>query len=387
MTRALILGGGSNGAAMAMDLATDLAADAGDKTDWTVTVADRDEAVLDQLKAAYGVQTVTADLEQPDVISGLVAEQDIVLGALPSHLGLGALRSVVDAGKNYVDVSFMGQDATSVSKLARERGAIAVFDCGIAPGISNMAAGFAKRIMHVCEMVEIYIGGLPIARAWPYEYKAPTNARDVLEEYTRPANIVQGGKRIIRKAMSDPELINFDGIGTLEAFLTDGLRSLIHSLKVPFMFEKTLRYPGHVELMRVLHQTGLFSKKPIDVRGTDVVPLDVAQALLNDAWSYDEGEEDLTVLRVVARGVERGDPVRYQWDLQNSYDRASKTRSMARCVAYPATIMARMIVDGRFTRPGVHPPEIVGQQDGLLAHMLDELTKRDVKIVQTRTEL
>ncbi len=379
MTRALILGGGGNGSAMAMDLAGE--------DGWSITVADRDESVLTRVKESYGVNVAKADLAQPDQLRPLVAEHDIVLGALPSRLGLATLRTIVEVGKSCVDVSFMGQDATAVSRLARDKGATVVIDCGVAPGISNMAAGYAKRIMHVCERVEIYIGGLPAARRWPFQYKAPTSPEDVIEEYTRPANVVQGGKRIVRKAMSDPELIDFDGVGTLEAFLTDGLRTLLHSLNVPFMAEKTLRYPGHAELMRVLRQVGLFSKKPIEVKGQSVVPLDVTHALLGRQWAYDEGEEDLTVLRVVARGVERGDPVRYQWDLQNRYDRDSGTRSMARCVGFTAAIMARLIVDGRFDRPGVHPPEVVGQQDGLLPAILEALAARGIVVEQTRTEL
>jgi len=378
-TRALILGAGDNGSAMAMDLA---------KADsWSVTVVDQDEASLARVGDRYGVAVVQADLSEADALPPLLADQDIVLGALPRRLGLATLRTVAAAGRNYVDTSFMSQDATSVSSLARDNGATIVIDCGLAPGISNMAAGYANRIMHVCEMIEIYIGGLPTERQWPYQFKAPTSPLNVIEEYTRPATVLQGGKRILRKALSEPEFMNFPGVGTLEAFLTDGLRSLLHTLRVPFMSEKTLCYPGHIELMRVLRDSGLFSRKPIDVKGQDVAPCDVMCALLGDQWAYREGDEDLAILRVVARGVERGDPVRYQWDLHDRYDRETGTRSMARCVGFTATAVARMIADGSFVRPGVHPPEVVGQQDGLLDRMREALTERGVNIVQTRTEL
>lgn len=379
MTRALILGGGTNGSAMAMDLAG--------QDGWTVTVADHDAGVLSRVKDAYGVAVAKADLTDSEQLSALLADHDIVLGALPSHLGFAALRTVVEAGRHCVDVSFMAEDGTSLSRLARDKGSVTVIDCGLAPGISNMAAGYAKRIMHVCEMVEIYIGGLPVQRQWPFQYKAPGSPADAIEDYMRPANVMQGGKRVLRQAMSDPDLIDFDGVGTLEAFLTDGLRSLIHTLKVPFMSEKTLRYPGHIELMRVLRQTGMFSKTAIDVKGQSVVPLALTQALLGKQWSYAQGEEDLTVMRVVARGVERGDPVRYQWDLHDRYDHPTATRSMARCVGFTAAIMARMIVDGKFARQGVHPPEMVGQQEGLLPAMLEALKERGVLVQQTRVEL
>jgi len=190
---------------------------------------------------------------------------------------------------------------------------------------------------------------------------------------------VERGRVVVREALSEPELVDFAGVGTLEAFNTDGLRSLIGSFpKIPHMRERTLRYPGHIALMRVLRETGYFSKDTITVGDTKVRPLDVTAALLFPKWSFEEGEQDLTVCRVEVTGNRHGKKTRYVWELYDAYDTDTATRSMSRCTGFPATIMARMLADGRFVRPGVHAPEVCGAQPGILEAMLAELDKRGI---------
>jgi saccharopine dehydrogenase-like NADP-dependent oxidoreductase len=179
--------------------------------------------------------------------------------------------------------------------------------------------------------------------------------------------------------------VDFEGVGTLEAFNTDGLRSLVRSLDVPDMVEKTMRYPGHIELMRVFRETGLFSKEPIEVDGKQVRPLDVTAALLFPKWTFEEGEADLTVMRVSARGQRGGKPTRLTWDLLDDYDPETRTRSMSRTTAFPATIMARIMLAGRFDEPGVFAPEVPGRVPGLVDEMLEQLRKRGVRY-QARVE-
>lgn len=372
MTRALILGGGMVGSAMAMDLAAD--------PRFQVTVADQRPEVLASLAERYGVRTAAADLGDPARVRALAADSDVVLGALSSVLGLQTLRAVIEAGRDYVDISFMAEDALALAPLARERGVCAVVDCGVAPGMSNLMCGFAASQLDPCESLEIYVGGLPVERRWPYEYKAGFAPHDVIEEYTRPSRLVEGGRIVVKEALSEPELMDFPGVGTLEAFNTDGLRSLIATMaQVPDMKEKTLRYPGHIGLMRVLRETGFFGKDPVRVGGAEVRPLDLTAALLFPKWTFAPGEADLTVMRVIARGRRQGRPCRYTWDLLDSYDAQSGFRSMSRTTAFPATIMARFLVEGRFRAPGVHPPEVVGREPGLLDAMLQALAQRGVR--------
>jgi saccharopine dehydrogenase-like NADP-dependent oxidoreductase len=369
--KVVVLGAGMVGAAMARDLADD--------SGLRVDVADVRTDALDRVAERAPVGRVRADLGDPAAVRRLVVGYDLVVGALPSVIGLSTLRAVIEAGRDCVDISFMPENALELDALARERGTTAVVDCGVAPGLSNMMCGAAAARLLPCERLEIYVGGLPVARHWPFDYKAGFSPWDVLEEYTRPARLVEHGRVVVKEPLSEPELIEFPGVGTLEAFNTDGLRSLADTLKAPFMKEKTMRWPGHAELMRVLRDTGFFSLDAVDVKGQKVRPRDLTAALLFPKWTFEEGEPDLTVMRVRVEGVESGRPATYSWDFVDRYDERTGLRSMSRSTGYVATSVARMVLAGTFRTPGVHPPETLGAVPGLLDRVLADLTARGIR--------
>jgi saccharopine dehydrogenase-like NADP-dependent oxidoreductase len=278
-----------------------------------------------------------------------------------------------------VDISFMPENALELDRQAREGGATVVVDAGIAPGLSNMMAGYAANKLGHCERLEIDVGGLPVERRWPFDYKAGFAPGDVIEEYTRPARIVEHGRVVVKEALSDPEMVDIPGVGTLESLNTDGLRSLVHTLKMPFMKEKTLRWPGHAELMRVLRETGFFGTEPIEAGGTRVRPRDVTAALIFPRWTFEEGEPDLTVMRVRVEGQEGGRSTLYAWDYVDRFDEATGLRSMSRSTGFTATAISRLVLDGTFRRPGVHPPETLGAIPGLLDRVLADLRARGTR--------
>lgn len=371
-TRILVLGGGMIGSAVAFDLAR--------HGRGPVTVADVREPAYKRLREQPGVTSVRADLSDPARVRALAADFDLVVGALPSALGYRALAAVIEAGRPCVDISFMAEDALDLDGLARERGVTAVVDCGVAPGISNLMVGYAAAQLAETESVEIYVGGLPRERRWPFDYKAGFAPSDVIEEYVRPARMVEQGRVVVKDALSEPELLDFPGVGTLEAFNTDGLRSLIFTMDAPSMKEKTLRYPGHIDLMRAFRETGFFSKDPVSVGGQMVRPLDATAALLFPKWTFAEGEADLTVMRVSVEGRTRqGATTRFDFDLLDHYDPQTGLRSMSRTTAFPAAIVAGLVADGAFSQPGVHPPEVLGARPGLLETVLRELEARGVR--------
>ncbi len=370
---------------------------------WSVTIADRSAESLAAAparvaKAAPGktIRTVQADLSDGAAIARLAREADVVLGALSSRLGLVAMRAVIEAKKPYADIAFMAEDPTvpalGLDALAKANGVTVVYDFGVAPGMSHLLAahGAASLVSRggSCESIEIYVGGLPRERRWPFEYKAAFAPSDVIEEYTRPTRLVERNDVVTRPALSEPELLDFDGVGTLEAFNTDGLRSLAvtHLGRVPNMKEKTLRYPGHIALMRAMRETGLFDEQPITLPGGQrVVPREVTASLMFPKWTYQPGEEDLTVMRVIATGHgprgAGGGPARLQWDLLDFYDRATGCTSMSRTTALPCAIVARMLASGAFKRPGVNAPERVAEgPEGAarVSHILTELGRRGV---------
>jgi len=384
MTRAIVLGAGMVGSVMATDLAGD------DR--FEVTIADTRGGALEAAAAraarqGRSLKTVRADLSDAATLARTIEPFDIVLGALASTIGFASLRTIIEAGKNFCDISFMPEDAIDLDELARERGVTAVVDCGVAPGMSNLLSGYGVSLLDEAEAIEIYVGGLPRERRWPFEYKAGFSPYDVVEEYTRPSRIVENGRIVVREALSEPELLDFDGIGTLESFNTDGLRSLATTMRVPFMKEKTLRYPGHIELMRVFRETGLFGHEPIDAGGVRVRPIDVISALMFPKWTYEEGEEDLTVMRVSVSGTAGGRRVRHEWDLLDYFDRATGATSMSRTTAFPCAIMARLVATGRFDRAGVFPPERFGDDETIVTHLLEENAKRGVRYTHRVQEL
>ncbi len=380
MKRLIVLGAGMVGSAMARDLAED----AGLRVD----LADlRPEALERAAGPSPALGTVCVDLRDPEAVKRLVAAYDLVLGALPSAIGFQTLRAVLEAGRDLVDISFMPENALALDPLGREHGATAVVDCGVAPGLSNMMTGRAAARLDACERVEILVGGLPLARHWPFEYKAGFAPWDVLEEYTRPARLVEHGRVVVREPLSEPELIDFPGVGTLEAFNTDGLRTLVDTIEAPFMKEKTLRWPGHAELMRVLKETGFFSLEPVEVGGQKVRPRDLTAALLFPKWTFAEGEADLTVMRVRVQGVADGRRLEHGWDFVDRFDEASGLRSMSRSTGYVATSVARLLAEGGFRRPGVHAPETLGAVEGVLDRVLADLTARGVRCRASVTPL
>jgi saccharopine dehydrogenase-like NADP-dependent oxidoreductase len=371
MKRITVLGAGMVGSAIARDLA---------RTGFDVTVADERDDALARVSAKARVATKRADLATPAAVKDLAKDADLVVGALSSHLGLQTVRAVIEARRPIVDISFMAEDALGLDALAKANGVAAVVDCGVAPGVSNLLCGLGVALLERCDALEIYVGGLPAVRSWPFEYKAGFAPHDVIEEYTRPSRIVEHGEVVVREALSEPELMEFAELGTLEAFNTDGLRSIATTLDVPFMKEKTLRYPGHIELMRVLRHVGLFSKDPIAVPGGTVRPLDVTAALLFPKWTFGEGEADVTVMRVTAAGRTDGRTVRHVWDLVDRYDAATGVRSMSRTTGYAATSMVALMARGLVAAPGVHPPELLGKDRALADAFLAEYASRGCRV-------
>ncbi len=374
-----ILGAGLVGSAMFKDLARE--------ADYRVTVADVNATALDKLVAESPVQAVCADVREPGRVAALAADADLVICAVPGFMGFETLQRIIEAGKNAVDISFFPEDAFLLDDLAKAQGVTAVVDCGVAPGLSNIIAGYVDSQLDTLDRFLCYVGGLPVIRQWPYEYKAVFSPIDVLEEYTRPARFVEYGQEVIRPALSDAELLDFPGVGTLEAFNTDGLRTLQRTLDAPFMKEKTLRYPGHIHLMRVFRESGFFDTEAVEIGGVSLRPIDLTSKLLFDQWKLQPGEEDFTVMQVIVEGTKAGRRVRHTYDLLDRYDRATQTTSMARTTGYTATIIARQVLCGQFTQKGICPPEFIGRAPGCYADLLDGYARRNIRLTETVIDL
>jgi saccharopine dehydrogenase-like NADP-dependent oxidoreductase len=298
-------------------------------------------------------------------------------------MGFAALQQVIHAGKNVVDISFFAEDAFALDAQARAQGVTVVVDCGVAPGLCNILAGHAAEQLDQVERYTCYVGGLPIERRWPYEYSVVFSPVDVLEEYTRPARMVEHGRPVTRPALSEVELRDYPGIGTLEAFNTDGLRSLLHTLDAPYMAEKTLRYPGHAELMRVFRESGFLSTSPIDVQGQAIRPIDLTSKLLFEKWRLEPGQQDLTVMQVVIEGAKEGRRTTYTYNLLDRYDTETGTTSMARTTGYTCAIVTRQVARGLYTEKGISPPEYLGRITSCYEDLMAEHARRGIHVTET----
>lgn len=366
----LVLGAGLVGGPMAMDLARD--------GEFEVTSADISAEALLKLREFPGIQTIKADLGDLPELVALANGFDLVVSAVPGHMGYRTLETLIECRKNVVDIAFFPEDMFSLDEKAKALGVTVICDMGVAPGMSNVLLGYGASMLDHLEKGIIYVGGLPVVRTWPYEYKAVFSPIDVIEEYTRPARYIDGGRLVEREALSDPELIDFPGIGTLEAFNSDGLRTLATTLKGDYMIEKTLRYKGHIEKMAVLRDTGFFSKEPLNINGTLISPLEFTSRLLFPKWKLGPGEEDLTVMQVITEGIKDGVRQRYTWNLFDRYDTASGIHSMARTTGYAATMAARLIAGGLYQEKGVSAPEFLGRNPVFVNYLLEGLRRRGV---------
>jgi len=377
--RVAVLGAGLVGNAIARDLARG--------AEFAVSVFDVAEGALARLAGTTGITTTRVDLADPREVAKAVASADMVVGAVPGHMGLATLRAVIDAGRDVVDISFFPEDPFLLDELAKAKGVRAVVDCGVAPGCSNLFLGRMEREFDSLERFLCLVGGLPTSRTWPWEYKAPFSPADVIEEYTRPARFIVHGTTVTRPALSEPELVDFPEVGTLEAFNTDGLRTLLTTVNVPNMVEKTMRYPGHIEKVRVLRESGFFGRSPVEVGGVPVRPLDLTSRLLFALWKLEPGEEDLTVMRLEAEGVRAGRRLRRRLDLLDRYDRASATTSMARTTGYTCTAGVRALARGLYTRKGIAPPEFLGRERACYDFIIADLAERGVVFRESEDEL
>ncbi len=368
----VVLGAGRVGSAIAVDLAKE------DR--FAVRVADRDAALLARLRERHGIPGERVDFSLPSTVSRAVDGADLAVSAVPGFLGYRTLRAVIEAGIDIVDISFFAEDPFALDDLAHAHGVRAIVDCGVAPGLSNLLVGHAHAQLDATEAVAIYVGGLPAEPVPPYDYRAVFSPVDVLEEYTRPARILVDGKRVDAPALSEVEAIDFEGVGQLEAFLTDGLRTLARTIAAPDMVEKTLRYPGHAEKIRLLRDTGYLSKHAVDVEGQQVRPIDVTAALLFPLWAMREGERDLTALRVVVEGRTGDRPTRWTYSLLDRYDPITRTPSMARTTGYTATMAVRLLADGLWDAAGIVPPERLGHDGQLVRFVLEGLARRGIDV-------
>lgn len=360
--RIVVLGGGTQGRLIAQDLASrpdvhevivgDIhpLAELGPKTEWRPCDATSSTSVADLLDGAHAAVT-----------------------ALPGDLGRLGLHHAMQAGIPVVDISFTPDDLQGLDPAARESGATVVVDCGVAPGLSHLLAGAAHEMLGGLDRLTIHVGGIPITPLAPFLHAVYFHPDDLLAEYVRPARHRHGGALRAPHPMAEPPIVHDDpAMGRHEAFVTDGLRTLLASYpEVPDMVERTLRRPGHLEYMNRLAADGHLAPTP-EQPGSEAPVRKTARLLAMDF----PGDDHPDYLLMTVEGVRGGK--RRAWRL---YDRADEgVSAMARTTGFTAAAVAMQLARRKFDEPGVHPPERLAHVHGLVDEVLGDLDARGVRI-------
>ena len=374
--KALVLGCGKIGPVAAKDLAESMGS-------IEVVVADKDGKKAEKVSEEIGrdnVSWVQLDILNSRESVNALKDYDLVLGFLPGSIGYHLVKTCVDAGKDLVDVSFMSENPLGLNDEALKANVTVIPDCGLAPGISNVLVGHAVEKLDGVQHIHIMVGGLPEEPVPPLGYIITWSPESLIDEYTRKARIVREGEIVEVEALSGLEPVDFPDVGRLEAFYTDGLRTLLYTIRnVEDMWEKTLRYPGHAEKVTLLKDLGFFDEKPVSVDGLNVPPRKLTAKLFEQKL-WKPKVKDIVVLRVEVSGFRNNERIRYVYHLLDSYDEKNGITAMARTTAYPASIIAQLMLKQAVEEKGVLPPEKIGMKDELFTAFLSELEKRGIYV-------
>jgi len=375
----VVLGSGNIGSVVTQDLAESLPSA-------QITIADyrakRGEKAASGIRRG-NVSWVLTDASNHQKLVATLKKFDLAVGTLPGHLGFQACKAAIAARVDMVDVSYMPEDVMTLHRPALKADVCLIPDCGMSPGLGNILIGHAGSRLDKVDSVHILNGGLPGKPVPPLGYVVTWSASDLIDMYSRRVTIVKEGKMTRVKALSGLEQITFPEIGRLEAFYTDGLRTLLRTVKgVREMWEKTLRYPGHVERIRLLQALGYFDQEPVQVSGGSVSPKELTARLFEKKLRKPE-IPDIVAILIRVSGKENGQRMTYSYRILDCYDGKRKVTAMARTTAYTASVVTKLLAQGMIAEKGVVPPENIGMNEKLYSGFVKEMGKRGVKIQET----
>lgn len=377
--RILVLGYGNIGSVIATDLAENMPST-------EVVIAGRHRSKADEVattidkKNVAGIQLDACNYHK---LVNTIKEFDLVVGALPGDIGYQSVKAAIDTKVDMVDVSYMPENPLTLNEDATKAGVIVVPDCGVAPGISNLLLGHSISKLDSVESIYIMVGGLPEKPVPPLGYTITWSPEGLIDEYTRTARIVENGEMVEVEALTGLEEVDFPGVGKLEGFFTDGLRTLLYTMKgVKTMWEKTLRYPGHVEKIKLLKDLGFFNENPIDIGNVRLPPRRVT-AKLFEKKLYRPEIRDILALKMEVYGIKDEAKKHYVYHVLDYYDEKHGVTAMARTTGYPVSILAQLIAQKSIEEKGVIPLEKLGVEEKIFNKILAELEKRQIKIMHT----
>ncbi|MCC6167614.1 MAG: saccharopine dehydrogenase NADP-binding domain-containing protein [Caldilineaceae bacterium] len=382
----MVLGSGLMGPAAAYILL-------GDPTVGEVVLADMRLDQLEQAKARLGrvvsterLRLAQVDLADRPAAAEALAAVDVVVAALPSAVVPLGLRAATAARTHWVDLSWPPQgDLPELTAAIEEAGTLAIFGCGVEPGLTEIMARYVAEKLDRADELHIMCGGIPVEPAPPLGYKIVFGGtRLPLRE--PDAHVVENGELKTAPRYSGVEHVTFAGVGEVEAWHEGFMPWLLdldalQGLQVGT--QKTVRWPGYAAKATALRELGLLSTASVEVRGVAVSPKDVVDTVLYDRVRMAEHDRDITAFRVEALGEKKGHPGRYRVEMVDRYDERTGFTSMARVTAFTGAMVARMVGAGRIEARGVLTPEkvITGR---LFDQLVDELAAQGVTFILTQ---
>ncbi len=344
-----------------------------------IVVSDESREAIEKATSSIGrgnVKPLQLNIRDYDRLVKAAENFDILVGLAPGRLGYKTVEAAIDAGVNMVDLSYMREDPMTLNDRALKAGVTVIPDCGVAPGLSHILVGRAVSMLDKVKDVFILVGGIPQNQIPPLDYKVTWCVEDLIEEYVRRPKIVKNGRTIEVEALDGLEEVDFPGIGRLEAFYTDGVRTLHHSIKgVENMWEKTLRYPGHAEKIKLLRDLGFFDEEPID----GLSPRSLTVKVFERKLSLHE-VKDFVVMKVEVDGFKNGRETHHSYTLIDYYDDERKVTAMGRTTAYTASAVIQLLARGEIKGVGIVPPERLGMDGKCFERIMEELEKDGIKV-------
>jgi lysine 6-dehydrogenase len=378
MSRFLVLGAGKMGLVLAKDLIESSSRN-------IVTLADISSLQLKKAEKfikSRRLKTVQMDVEDKKQVEEIFDGHDVVLAALLHKHSLLAFDASVRKGIHFVDlVGEKPAERLQYDREARKKRITLISGLGVSPGITNVCVGRAAHLLDETEKAMIYVGGNPIHPTPPLHYRIVYAVDSVLSFYQRPVQILKKGKIKKVRPLSGIESVSFASFPEMECFYTDGLHSLLRTMKGRIkdeLFEKTIRHKGHAQGVKTLKECGLFSARPVHIGQEQVIPRKFLGALLDSKMKLGK-EKDVTLLRVIVSGRKLKKPITHVFEMVDFFDSKRNYTSMAKTTTFPASIAAQMIASGRIRRRGSLFPEDVFHAE-LYNPFINELKKRGVLV-------
>ena len=388
----LVIGSGMMGSAAAYDMARQSSVEAVTLADTDLKRAKEVAARVNHIIGTHKLRAVPLDASKEKDARRLMKGHDGVLSAVPYFYNLGLARAAVDAGCHFSDLggnNTVVRQELELAKKAEKKGIGLAPDCGLSPGMASILGGeLVRRLGGHADALKLYVGGLPEKPTPPFHYQLVFSVEGLINEYVEPARILRKGKLTVIEPLTEPEEFHIEGFPPLVAFHTSGGTSTMPETfegAVGECFEKTLRYPGHYDLLCELKELGMFSSEKLPVNGTQVAPRAVLAKIFEGKFAG-KGP-DVSIMRIEAHESVKAPGVRgllggklkgrvASFTMVDHYDPKSDMSSMMRTTAFPASIVLQMMCSGAVEKRGA----VLQERDVPAELFLKEIAERGIRI-------